>query len=611
MSGTTYAKAPRWAEAGWSAEIAKRFRLRLLLLPALLFLCLFYLYPLAKLALISLESPDITLKQYVAFFTDSLYIKVLFKTIKLAAWTTLFTFLIGYPTAYVLAHVKPGLRNLLLILVVIPYLTSFLVRTYAWIIILYDRGIINSLLMNLGIVDEPVKLVFNTLGVYIGLLHVMLPLMILSLYSVMHGIDPRFVKAAYASGAGPVRAFFTIYWPLSLPGVRSGCLLVFLLSLGFYITPALLGGLSDVMLVNFIDNEIRINGNWAFASAASIILLAITMIGLFLLSRFQGGAARRAKGPCPGPRPAARNLPRSAWLEGLLSGLDEKLAARRRKRWRKCRERDGSASIRWPWINRPFAVLILVYLVVPSLVVIPMSFSSASYLTFPPPGWSTRWYENFFALGKWTDAAILSLEVAVLTTLFATLVGSIAAYSLVRTGSTKGLLMGLFVSPILVPPIVLAVGLYALYVELGIFGTKLGLIIGHSISSMAYVVVIVSATLSRFDFTLERASMSLGAGPVRTFFRVTLPVIRPGIIAAALFAFINSFDELVISVLVSGVGRQTLPVVMWSNLRNEIDPTVAAISTMLVLLPLLWLLALEITRRSQRLDKADITTAMK
>ena len=171
--------------------------------------------------------------------------------------------------------------------------------------------------------------------------------------------------------------------------------------------------------------------------------------------------------------------------------------------------------------------------------------------------------------------------------------------------------MGLFVSPILVPPIVLAVGLYALYVELGIFGTKLGLIIGHSISSMAYVVVIVSATLSRFDFTLERASMSLGAGPVRTFFRVTLPVIRPGIIAAALFAFINSFDELVISVLVSGVGRQTLPVVMWSNLRNEIDPTVAAISTMLVLLPLLWLLALEITRRSQRLDKADITTAMK
>ncbi len=436
--------------------------------------------------------------------------------------------------------------------------------------------------------------------------------MILSLYSVMHGIDPRLVKAAYSSGAGPVRAFATIYWPLSLPGVRSGCLLVFLLSLGFYITPALLGGLGDVMLVNFIDNEIRINGNWEFASAASIILLSITMIGLFLLGRLQNSSLLRPKGGHSGPRASKRmKRPRMAWLENLLLRLGESLAAWQRTRWRKRRERGSSATFRWPWINRSFATIILTFLVVPTLVVVPMSFSSASYLTFPPPGWSFRWYENFFALDKWTDAALLSLEIGVITTVLSTLLGSIAAYSLVRTDSTRGLLMGLFVSPILVPPIVLAVGLYALYIDLGILGTKLGLVIGHSISSMAYVVVIVSATLSRFDFNLERASMSLGAGPIRTFFRITLPVIRPGIIAGALFAFINSFDELVVSVLVSGVGRQTLPVVMWSNLRNEIDPTVAAISTMLVLLPLLWLVTLEITRRSQTPDQKGITAAIK
>ncbi len=586
----------------------RRPHVAFLVVPAVLFLAVFYIYPLGRLALVSLEAPNFTLVNYVAFFTEGVYVRVLLQTFRVAATVTLLCILIGYPTAYVLARANPRLRTVLLLLVLIPYLTSFLVRTYAWMVLLHGKGIINSVLLSTGVVDQPVKLIFNQIGVHIGMVHVMLPLMILPLFSIMRGIDFRLVTAAQSLGAGPTRAFWRVFFPLSLPGVRSGCLLVFLLSLGFYITPALLGGLRDVMLATFIEVHVTQLVQWGFAAAAAFILLILTLVGFFVVGRLTGAASlvvmdQSAKAPsAPGAIARAVNrawdaLADSAPVRALRAGIIGLVHRWDDWRWRTLGHgrtspvKIGRLAV---WL---VAGLALVYLILPTFIVVPISFSSASFLRFPPPGYSLRWYANFFSDMRWIGPTLLSLQIALATAILSTVLGTLAAYGLVRGRfRQRELVMSLIVSPIIVPSIVIAVSLYGPLAQVGMIGQWSGIVIGHSIGSLAYVVVIVTATLANFDVAMERASMSLGAGPLRTFWRVTFPLIRPGIISGAIFAFIHSFDELVITLLVSGIHTQTLPMKMWENIKNEIDPTIAAVASLLILLPVVVLGTLELTR---------------
>ena len=300
-AGTDASAAPAQPAGRFSASRI-RIRVGFLVVPALLFLTVFYLYPLFRLISQSVEGTNLSLEHYITFFTDSLYLSVLMRTMIMSASTTLICLLLGYPVAYFLTKVKGSARNLIFLLIIVPYLTSFLVRTYAWLIILNNRGIANGILTGTGIVDEPVQLLYNKIGVYIGMVHIMLPFMILPLYAVMQGIDRRLVRAAHSLGSSPVGAFFKVFLPLSLPGVQSGCLLVFLITLGFYITPALLGGLGDMMLVNMIDIQVERLGNWGFASAASVI--PSRPFGVFFLiggagpARFPAGASGPAGARC-------------------------------------------------------------------------------------------------------------------------------------------------------------------------------------------------------------------------------------------------------------------------------------------------------------------------
>lgn len=591
----------------------------LLVVPLIMFLCVFYLYPLIRLVPLSLDAPGLSLKHYIAFFTESIYARVLFKTIYVSILVTIICLFIGYPTAYVLAWLKGRLRNFLLLFVIIPYLTSFLVRTYAWVILLSDRGLVNSLLINMGLIETPVKLVYNTVGVYIGMVHVMLPLMILPLYSVMRGIDMNLVRAAQSLGAGPFLSFRRVFLPLSLPGVQSGCLLVFLISLGFYITPAMLGGLRDVMIVNLIDIQVIRMVNWEFGAAASFILLLSTLAVFIISGRMLGAANiftidKKGASVISPVRDAEKDARGRGWkslfwaalnplfssaslnaIHDRLSGWIFNIKNRRRLRF----EKKTTPPLN---IGRivlfTLAGMILFYLLVPTLVVIPMSFNSAEFLSFPPPGLSLKWYKALFQERGWVAATILSFEVGFAATFFATVLGTLAAYGLVRsTFRYRPFVMALIISPIVIPPIVVGVAIYGLLADWGLIGKRTGLVIAHSIGAISYIVVIVTATLSRFDFSLERASMSMGAGPIRTFRKVTLPLIRPGIIAGAIFAFIHSFDELVITMLIAGIYSQTLPLKIWENIRFEISPIIAAISTILVFLPLVWLIILEITRK--------------
>jgi putative spermidine/putrescine transport system permease protein len=242
-------------------------------------------------------------------------------------------------------------------------------------------------------------------------------------------------------------------------------------------------------------------------------------------------------------------------------------------------ERLGSTAL---WV---ITIFTLIFLIAPSLIVIPMSFSAGETLSFPPPGYSLRWYENFFTQPEWQSAARNSVIVAVLTTIVATILGTGVSIALMR-GSVpaRNLATSLFLTPMIVPAIVTAVAVYGLYVRFRLVGTIQGLVLAHTVLALPFVMINVSAVLQGMDIRLEHAARSLGATPVRTFFLVTLPLIRPGILAGALFVFITSFDELVVALFISGDRAATLPVQIWSGLRFEINPTVAAVSTLLIVL---------------------------
>jgi putative spermidine/putrescine transport system permease protein len=244
-----------------------------------------------------------------------------------------------------------------------------------------------------------------------------------------------------------------------------------------------------------------------------------------------------------------------------------------------------------------FAVATLVFLVAPLAVVLPISFSAAKYLTFPPPGWSLQWYERYLGSREWMTATGRSAEVALLTTVAATAVGTAAALGLRRPFRGRTLVRLVVLAPLVVPVIIVAIAIYGLYARLKLVGTLHGLVLAHTVLALPFVVVIVSATLRGVDPTLELAAQSLGANHWQTFRLVTLPLIRPGVVSAALLAFITSFDEVVVAIFVSGTHAATLPKQMWDGIRTEIDPTVAAVSTLLIVVTTLALALFALMRR--------------
>ncbi len=261
-------------------------RWAILVIPAVVFLVVFFLTPLVQMSTRSFtDPPGAGITNYEKFFAQEAYVRVLANTFWIALISTIACLLIGYPYAYLMTIVPNRIAGLLLIAVLLPFWSSLLVRTFAWQVILRDTGVINSFLINLGLVREPIALIRTTAGVIIGMSHVLLPFMVLPIYAVMRRIDPELGRAAANLGASPRRAFVRIFVPLTMPGVLAGSLLVFVLALGFYITPALLGGLRDQMISQLIVQQVQQRLDWGFASAMAVLLMALTFAILFVASR--------------------------------------------------------------------------------------------------------------------------------------------------------------------------------------------------------------------------------------------------------------------------------------------------------------------------------------
>jgi putative spermidine/putrescine transport system permease protein len=247
------------------------------------FLFALFLYPVIRFLTQSLEGGS--LAHYEKALTDRLYVAVLLDTLRIALVVTVVCLVLGYPVAHFIATAPRLWAAIALALLLLPFWTSVLVRTYAWMILLGRSGLVNRALMSLGIVDEPLRLLFNEIGVIVGMVHVLLPYMVFPIMSVMRRVDGQVLAAAEGLGASPLQSFRRVYFPLTLPGVLAGTTLVFVVALGFFITPALLGGGRVIMIGVLIEEQVRKYLDWGFAAALSVVLFAAALAVYALFRR--------------------------------------------------------------------------------------------------------------------------------------------------------------------------------------------------------------------------------------------------------------------------------------------------------------------------------------
>ncbi len=250
------------------------------------------------------------------------------------------------------------------------------------------------------------------------------------------------------------------------------------------------------------------------------------------------------------------------------------------------------------WALRIFVGLVLLFLIAPIVAIMPLSFSSDTYFSYPLPGFSFKWYEEFFTNERWYGSLRLSLILATCTTILATTLGTLAALGISRGNLPfRATLMAVLISPMIVPVIISALGMFFFYSSIGLTGTIPGLILAHTALATPFVVITVTATLSSFDRTLMRAGESLGATPIWTFYKVVMPLIMPGMISGALFAFVTSFDEVIAVIFIAGPEQRTLPRQMFSGIREQISPTITAAASVLIVFSTMLLITVELLRR--------------
>lgn len=560
--------------------------------PAILFLAIFFLYPVVKLLLLSVqveETGAFTTEHFTRALTAEVYVRVLGITFTIAAETTFGAVLFGYPLAYWLAKQPEERRGWLVMLVLIPLWTSYLVKTFAWMVTLDQSGVMNRALVWSGITDAPIDVLHGRAGVRIGMIHAMLPLAVLTMLPVMTAVDRQLARAAATLGAPPGQVFWRVYVHLSLPGVAAAGLLVFITSLGFFITPALLGGPRETMLAQLVISQVQEMMNWSFAGALATMMLASALVTCWFYDRVFGLSS--VTGEAAGTARIGGALLRRAGM-ALLSAAAATHAA------------IGAAATRivgrraLGWLLPAYGALVLLFLCLPTLIVVPMGFTDSSFLSFPPPGFSLRWFETYFGSPLWLGATLRSFVVAFGTACLATLLGSFAALALARsTGRWRAALFGLFIAPMVVPRIVVALGLFYLFARIGLVATDTGLVLGHAVLALPFVFITVAAVLKGYDWRLDQAAATLGANRRRILWEITIPLLRGGLVAAFLFAFITSFDDLTVALFVSGGINVTLPKQMWDDMILQLNPTLAAVSTVVFALVTTLLIAAEWMRR--------------
>jgi len=546
-----------------------------LAVPGLIFLALFFIYPVLKLLIISFQDPlsaAFSLAAYRRVFGATVYLGVLRTTFWMALQTTLWCLVLGYPLAYWLTCLKPRRRGRLILLVMLPFWTSALVKAFGWLVLLARYGLVAKLLALVSPGGRAPELLHGRGAVLMGMVHTMLPLAVLTMLPVMLQIDRTLPRAAETLGASGAQGFWRVFFHLSVPGITAAGLLVFIASLGFFITPALLGGPHETMIGQVILEQIQSVLDWQFGGALSAMLVVSAFAVSIAYDRLFGLSALSVS--------STRQTQRG-WLRRIGLSLLEAVA------YVSTLLTEGLAFLlrghRFGWLLGTYCVLLIGFLLIPTLLILPMAFTSGPFLEFPPPGLGLRWMAVYFGSPVWMAATWRSFGVAFVASLVTTLIAGTAAIAVVRSPNRWGRgVFTLFLAPMIVPSIVTAVGLFYLFAKLSLVATDLGLVIGHTVLALPLSFVALVAVLRGHDWGLDQAAATLGANRLRVMRFVTLPLVKGGLLAALLFAFIASFEELTVAIFISGGLKTTLPKQMWDDIVFAVNPTLAAASVVVL-----------------------------
>ncbi|GII95751.1 ABC transporter permease [Sinosporangium siamense] len=543
----------------------------LTLVPLLAVLILLFVVPLFSLLIDSFRSEQgFTLENYREQVTSPVFWRAIRRTLVIAAISTGICVVLGYLMAYALTRMPKRLRGVLMVVVLVPYFTSILIRSYAWIAILAPGGLVARTLALVGI-DSPPDLVFNQTGVLIGTVQILLPLALLPIYSVMSGIDRASVRAAQSLGASPAVAHWHVYRPATSSAVMASAALVFISSLGFYVTPALLGGPGDALIAQSILVQFSNLVDPAGAAAQAVLLLLIVLMLFVVLFRYLApslsvestGSATPRRGRRADTTERRENL-RALRARILDSGLD------------------AVGRLRLPILVCGWIVGAAL-LATPLVVVAIWSFSDATYLTFPPEEYSTRWFADYFTDEAWIGSTFLSLGIASASAVISVVIGGFGAFGLVRGPKRPRLPIAILVAmPLIVPPMIYSLGFFILVAPHDVVGTNLGLIMPYVVLGLPFAVSITAAALRNLDQRLENAARSLGAGSLSVLRHVLLPALRPALISGFVFAFLAAFDDVVVATFMSGPTAVTLPLRMFQDIKLEVSPRTAVVAVVLL-----------------------------
>ncbi|OIB55391.1 ABC transporter permease subunit [Natrialba sp. SSL1] len=542
------------------------------------------------------------------FIEPGLYLSQMWLTIELALVTAVFSLLLGYPIAYYLARMdRPWLRSLLLITIISSLWVTYVIRAYAWQVILASGGVLSSIGVATGILSEPQSFYPGYWGLVVGMVYVFLPFMILTLYSSIRNIDGELLEASKNLGAGSVKTFRRVTLPLSKNGITSGMALVFILALGSYVLPRLLGSSAERTLPVLIEQQIMSESNYPFAAAMSIGLILVVIVFLWALIRMtnvtagslggneevatDGGSQQPGStGSSPfakvrgGFGSAASAIGLTAVAGQIGSAIDSVVT-----------RVDAKTRESVIWVTfRAYVAAAMAFIAVPIAIIIAVSFTPEQFLTFPPGGFSMQWYVEFFTSESWMVALVNSFAIAGAAALLSTTIGGGLAFALDRFDYKWSSIYGTFgVLPILVPPVIIGVAFLVFFLELGIAGSRTSIIVAHGIFYAPFPFILISQGLDEIDRTYEEAAMNLGASSLRTLRTITYPLIRANVISGALFAFILSLNEYIIAWLLSLFLVNTIPIEIFNSLRYGYSPTIAAASVVFIALTVVVMTAID------------------
>ncbi|MFF4989500.1 ABC transporter permease [Streptosporangium saharense] len=541
----------------------------LTLVPLLAVLILLFVVPLCSLLADSFRGGQgFTLENYHEQVTSPVFWRAMRRTLVIAALSTGICVVLGYCMAYALTRVPRRLRGALMVVVLVPYFTSILIRSYAWIAILAPNGLVARTLALVG-VDNPPDLVFNQTGMLIGTVQILLPLALLPIYSVMSGIDRAAVRAAQSMGASPAVAHWHVYRPATSSAVLASAALVFISTLGFYVTPALLGGPGDTLIAQSILVQFSNLVDPAGAAAQAVLLLLIVLLLFVVLFRYLAPSLSIGGTTAPARRGSAeRHVRHERFLDLRARILDTVL--------------DVVGRLRLPILVGGWVVGAAL-LVTPLVVVAIWSFSDATYLIFPPEEYSTRWFADYFADDAWIDSTLLSLGIASASAAIGVVIGGLGAFGLVRGPRRSRVPVAVLVAmPMIVPPMIYSLGFFVLVAPHGLVGTRMGLVLPYVVLGLPFAVSITAAALRNLDVRLENAARSLGAGPLSVLRHVLLPALRPALVSGFVFAFLAAFDDVVVATFMSGPTAVTLPLRMFQDIKLEVSPRTAVVAVVLL-----------------------------